>query len=47
VAPLTVLSGSTLIAERGGGLYWVAPAVVVALVTALAGAWVMLVEILR
>ena len=47
VAVLTVLGGITLIAERGGGLYWVAPAVVVALLTGLAGAWVLLVEILR
>ena len=47
VAVLTVLGGITLIAERGGGLYWVAPAVVIALLTGLAGAWVLLVEILR
>lgn len=47
VALLTVLGGITLTAERGGGLYWVAPAVVIALLTGLAGAWVMLVEILR
>jgi hypothetical protein len=47
VALLTVLGGITLIAERGGGLYWVAPGVVIALLTGLAGAWVMLVEILR
>ena len=47
VAVLTVLGGITLIAERGGGLYWVAPGVVIALLTGLAGAWVMLVEILR
>ena len=47
VALLAVLGGITLIAERGGGLYWVAPAVVIALLTGLAGAWVMLVEILR
>ena len=47
VAVLTVLGGITLIAERGGGLYWVAPAVVIALLTGLAGAWVLVVEILR
>jgi hypothetical protein len=47
VAVLTVLGGITLIAERGGGLYWVAPAVVIALLTGLTGAWVLLVEILR
>jgi hypothetical protein len=47
VALLTVLGGITLIAERGGGLYWVAPAVIIALLTGLAGAWVLLVEILR
>jgi hypothetical protein len=42
-----VLGGATLIAGRGGGLYWIAPAVVIALLTGLAGAWVMLVEVLR
>ncbi len=47
IALLAALGGITLIAERGGGLYWVAPAVVIALLTGLAGAWVMLVEILR
>lgn len=47
VALLTALSGITLIADRGGGLYWVAPTVVIALLTGLAGARVMLVEILR
>jgi hypothetical protein len=47
VAVLTVLGGATLIAERGGGLYWIAPAVVIAMLTGLAGAWVMLVEVLR
>jgi hypothetical protein len=47
VALLTVLGGITLIAERGGGLYLVAPAVVIALLTGLTGAWVLLVEILR
>jgi hypothetical protein len=47
VALLTVVGGITLIAERGGGLYWAAPAVVIALLTGLAGAWVLLVEILR
>jgi hypothetical protein len=47
VAVTTVLGGITLIAERGGGLYWVAPAVVLALLTGLVGAWVILLEILR
>jgi hypothetical protein len=40
VALLTVVGGIALIADRGGGLYWVAPAVVIALLTGLARAWV-------
>jgi hypothetical protein len=37
----------TLLAGSGGGLYWIAPAVALAFITGLAGAWVLLVEILR
>ena len=44
---LTVAAGTTLIIGHGGGLYWLAPAVVIAFATGLAGAWVLLVEILR
>jgi hypothetical protein len=44
---LTVVGGTTLIIGHGGGLYWLAPAVVIAFATGLAGAWVLLVEILR
>lgn len=47
VALLTLIGGATLIAGQGGGLYWVAPAIVLAVVMGLAGAWVLLVEILR
>ncbi len=42
-----VLAGAGLIARAGGGLYWVAPAIVAAFVGGLATVWVLLVEIRR
>jgi hypothetical protein len=48
VATLPVLvAGATLIAESGGGLYWLVPAIVMAYVAALTNAWVLLIEIRR
>jgi hypothetical protein len=44
---LPIIAGATLLAHAGGGLYWVAPAVLVGLVAGLVNAWVLLVEILR
>lgn len=44
---LTLVGGASVLAGHGGGLYWVAPAMVLAFATGLAGAWVLLVEILR
>jgi len=41
------LAGASLIAEAGGGLYWVLAGVVAALTGAVVNAWVLLVEILR
>ena len=41
------LAGATLIAEAGGGLYWVVPAVLAAIIFGLINAWVLLIEILR
>ncbi len=46
VVPLLVGSIS-LLAEGGGGLYWIAAGIIGALVGAVANAWVLLVEILR
>lgn len=46
VVPI-VIAGVTLLAGSGGGLYWLAPAVILAYVSALANAWVLLIEILR
>jgi modulator of FtsH protease len=43
----TVLSGATLIAMQGGGLYWLVPAILVAFSSALIDAWVLLIEIVR
>ena len=42
-----VLAGASLIAEAGGGLYWVLAGTVLALIGAVLNAWVLLVEILR
>lgn len=41
------IAGLSLLAEAGGGLYWLAAGIVLAIVAAIAGAWVLLVEILR
>ena len=40
-------AGISLLAVAGGGLYWIAPAVVIAIVSGLGNAWVLLVEIQR
>jgi hypothetical protein len=42
-----VLGAVSMFAETGGGLYWVAGAIVLATTGAVANAWVLLVEILR
>jgi modulator of FtsH protease len=45
-APL-VIGGLSVLFEAGGGLYWIAAGVILAIVGAVANAWVLLVEILR
>ncbi len=40
-------AGATLIAEGGGGLYWLVPAVLAAIIFGLVNAWVLLIEIQR
>jgi modulator of FtsH protease len=42
-----LIGGVTLLAGSGGGLFWVAPGVVLSLVVAVLNAWVLMVEILR
>jgi hypothetical protein len=42
-----VVGGASLIAETGGGLYWVAAGILLGIVGGVANAWVLLVEILR
>ena len=42
-----VLGAVSLLAEAGGGLYWVAAGMILATTGAVANAWVLLVEILR
>lgn len=44
---LVVIGAATFIAGVGGGLYWLAPGIVVAYAAALADAWVLLIEIQR
>jgi hypothetical protein len=41
------IAGATLIAAAGGGLYWLVPSVLAALIFGLINVWVLLVEILR
>jgi modulator of FtsH protease len=42
-----VVAGATLLPQAGGGLYWLLPAALVAIVAGLANTWVLLIEILR
>jgi hypothetical protein len=42
-----VIAGATLIGQAGGGLYWLVPGVIAAIVCGLINVWVLLVEILR
>jgi hypothetical protein len=42
-----VAGGASLLAQNGGGLYWVVPALLIAMVSAIIGAWVVLVEAAR
>lgn len=42
-----VLGGLSVLLEAGGGLYWIAAGIVLAIAGAVANAWVLLVEILR
>jgi hypothetical protein len=48
LSSLPVLAaGISLVAERGGGLYWLVPGVAFSFATAIFGGWVLLVEIHR
>ena len=47
VSLFLVIAGITLIVQAGGGLYWTAPATLVAVLAGLTNTWVLLVEILR
>jgi hypothetical protein len=42
-----VIGGLSVLLEAGGGLYWIVAGIVLAIVGAVANAWVLLVEILR
>ena len=41
------VAGGTLLALGGGGLYWLVPGTVIAILFGIVNAWVLLVEILR
>jgi hypothetical protein len=45
-API-VIAGASLVAESGGGLYWLAAAFALAFAVGIANAWVLLVEVVR
>lgn len=42
-----VIGGLSVLIEAGGGLYWIAAGIALAIIGAVANAWVLLVEILR
>jgi hypothetical protein len=42
-----VVAGASLLAERGGGLYWLAAAFALSFMAGIANAWVLLVEVVR
>ncbi len=47
-ASLPILAaGASLLAGTGGGLYWLVPGVIVALIGGIINSWVLLVEVLR
>jgi modulator of FtsH protease len=46
IVPIAI-AGASLLLEAGGGLYWLAAGIVLAVAAAVAGAWVLLVEIQR
>jgi hypothetical protein len=41
------VAGVSLLAERGGGLYWLAAAFILSLAAGIGNAWVLLVEVVR
>ena len=47
ISAALVLAGATVLVGWGGGLYWIAPAVIVAFLGGLMTVWVLLVEIRR
>jgi hypothetical protein len=44
---LPLIAGTTVLIAAGGGLHWIAAAVILAIIVAVANAWVLLGEILR
>jgi len=42
-----VVAGISLLAQAGGGLYWVVPATLLTIIAGLVNTWVLLIEILR
>ncbi|HXY94215.1 MAG TPA: hypothetical protein VEP49_17180 [Acidimicrobiia bacterium] len=44
---LLAIAGASLLAQWGGGLYWLVPGVVLSFVVAIVNTWVLMIEILR
>ena len=42
-----IVAGASLVSQRGGGLYWLVPGIVLLLGVGVINAWVLLIEILR
>jgi hypothetical protein len=42
-----IVAGASLVAQAGGGLYWLVPAIVLLLGVGVMNAWILLIEILR
>jgi hypothetical protein len=42
-----VVAGASLVAQGGGGLYWLVPGIMLLLGVGVMNAWVLLIEILR
>ena len=47
IVGMLLVAGAALVAHAGGGLYWLVPAVLVAVLAGLGNAWVLLVEVQR
>ena len=42
-----LVAGVSLVAQAGGGLYWLVPATIITIAAGLVNTWVLLIEIMR